>query len=190
LDPEKWERFGVETGESACRAARESLGNDRVSGGTLTDARWPEGAFDVITFWSALEHMNHPRASLVEARRIIKTGGSLIVQVPNAGSYQARWFTADWFALDAPRHRYHFDLPILNRLLADSGFKVNRTSYFSKAHNAHALKQSLKLKFNSEGSSIFARACFYLALPLIKPFDYAMSALGQGATLTVCARAV
>ncbi|HSB12218.1 MAG TPA: class I SAM-dependent methyltransferase [Blastocatellia bacterium] len=190
LQPAHWDRFGVETSDAACAAAAHALGRGRVFRGELIESQWPDSSFDVVTFWSALEHTNEPRANLKAARHIIKPGGSLIVQLPNAASYQARWFGGDWFALDAPRHRYHFNLPILERLLSETGFELYRTSYSSKAHNAHALKQSLKLKLLSKDSGAGPKALFYLSLPLIKPLDALMSALGKGATLTIAARAV
>jgi len=190
LTPAKWERFGVETSEAACAATARALGSGRVFAGILTLSGWPNSSFDVVTFWSALEHSNEPRANLMEARRILKPGGSVIIQVPNSSSYQARWFRGDWFALDAPRHRYHFSLAILEQLLSETGFQVYRTVYSSRAHNAHALKQSLKVKLLSNSSSVGRKVLFYLALPFIRPFDFAMSAIGKGATLTVAARAV
>jgi len=190
LDPRKWDRFGVETSGAASRAAEAALGGGRVFTGTLTESTWDESQFDAVTFWSALEHTNEPRLNLREARRIMKRGGTLIVQLPNAASYQARAFAADWFALDAPRHRYHFTLPVLDRLLSETGFETYRASYFSKAHNSHALRQSLKAKLVANKSNALGRVLFYLAVPFVKPFDGAMSALGKGATLTVAARAV
>lgn len=189
LDDARWDRFGVETGSVATEAARRALGNDRIFNGTLIEASHDEAQFDVVTLWSALEHMNEPRENLIEARRIIKKGGTLIVQVPNVSSYQARLFGGRWFALDAPRHRYHFTLETLGRLLAETGFEIYRTTFFSKAHNSHALRQSLKSKLRSEHSSIPSRALFYLAVPFIKPFDHLMTSMGQGATITTAARA-
>jgi 2-polyprenyl-3-methyl-5-hydroxy-6-metoxy-1,4-benzoquinol methylase len=190
LGAAKWQRFGVETSEPAARAAEKESGSGQVFTGTLTQSEWADSTFDVVTFWSALEHTNEPRANLREARRIIKPGGSLIVQVPNAASYQARFFGGDWFSLDAPRHRYHFTLSLLDRLLAETGFEIYRFTYFSKAHNAHALRQSLKSKLLSRESNAFNRTLFYLSIPFIKPCDLLMTALGDGATLTVAARAV
>jgi SAM-dependent methyltransferase len=190
LNPAKWQRFGVETSEPAARAAENVIGRGHVFAGTLTRSGWADSTFDVVTFWSALEHTNEPLANLREARRTIKPGGSLIVQVPNAGSYQARFFGGDWFSLDAPRHRYHFTLTLLDRLLAETGFEVYRVTYFSKAHNSHALRQSLKAKLLTNDSSPFSHTLFYASLPFVKPFDSVMSALGKGATLTVAARRV
>jgi 2-polyprenyl-3-methyl-5-hydroxy-6-metoxy-1,4-benzoquinol methylase len=190
LDAKLWDRFGVDLSPAAAEEVVRSIGSGRVVSGTLTQSTWADSSFDVVTFWSALEHSNEPRANLREARRIIKPGGSLIVQLPNAASYQARVFRGDWFALDAPRHRYHFTLSTLDRLLSETGFQIYDKSYFSRAHNSHALRQSLKARLTGGNSNCLTRAAFYLSIPLIKPFDWAMSAMGQGATLTVAARAV
>jgi len=190
LDQTAWDRFGVETGKAAAAAATRAIGSGRVFRGTLIESACEDEAFDVVAFWSALEHMNEPRANLIEARRIIKSGGTLIVQVPNAASYQARWFGGNWFALDAPRHRYHFTLQTLERLLSLEGFKLYRTTFHSKAHNAHSLRQSLKSMLYTRNASVISRALFLAAIPFIKPVDFLMSAMGEGATLTVAARAV
>jgi 2-polyprenyl-3-methyl-5-hydroxy-6-metoxy-1,4-benzoquinol methylase len=190
LDQNAWDRFGVETGEVAAREANRAIGSGRVFAGTLIESACEDEAFDVVTLWSALEHMNEPRANLIEARRILKPGGTLVVQVPNAASYQARLFGGDWFALDAPRHRYHFAPRTLERLLSQTGFKLYRTTFFSKAHNAHSLRQSLKSGLYTRDASVISRALFLAAIPLIRPVDFLMSALGEGATLTVAARAV
>lgn len=190
LSAERWDRFGVETGEAAVLAANRALGQGRVFQGTLSEAACEDSYFDVVTFWSALEHTNEPRASLEEARRVIKRGGSLIVQVPNAASYQARMFGGDWFALDAPRHRYHFSPDVLGRLLRETGFEVFHTTYFSKAHNSHALRQSLKQRLRGDPPSLLGHALFLLTIPFIKPFDWWMSSRGKGATITVAAIAI
>lgn len=190
LDSATWNRFGVETGASAATAAERAIGSGRIFKGTLIGSMWADSNFDVVTFWSALEHTNEPRSNLTEARRIIKRDGFLIVQLPNAASYQAQVFRGDWFALDAPRHRYHFTRLTLDRLLKETGFETYRVTFFSKSHNSHALRQSLKSKLAGPGSGAVDRALFYLSIPLMRPFDELMSALGKGATLTVAARAV
>lgn len=190
LEASAWDRFGVETSAAASKAAQAIIGTDHVFTGTLTESSWEDSRFDVVSFWSSLEHTNEPRSNLLKARRLLKTGGTVIVQLPNAAGYQARLFEGDWFALDAPRHRYHFTLSILERLLSDTGFEVYRATSFSKAHNSHALRQSLKSKLGMEGSSALGYVRFYLSLAAVKPIDSLMSAFGRGATLTVAARAL
>ena len=190
LDVRTWDRFGVEVSGVASRKAEAKIGTGHVVTGTLTGSSWDDSRFDVITFWSALEHTNEPRTNLQKARRLLKTGGTLIVQLPNAASYQAWLFKGNWIALDAPRHRYHFTPTILERLLSETGFQVYRTAYFSKAHNSHALRQSLRLTLGTTNSSTLSLVRFYLSLAVIKPIDSVMSAFGSGATLTLAARAV
>jgi len=189
LSAENWDRFGVEISSSASETAAHAIGANRVFAGTLSDVKFEPLSFDVITFWSSLEHTNKPRSNLAAAHRLMKPGGALIVQLPNRDSYQAEWFGRDWFALDAPRHRYHFNLTILDGLLRETGFELFRGSFSSKAHNAHSLKQSLKAKLLNQ-SSPAGRLIFYLAVPFIRPFDGLMSIAGRGATLTLAARAV
>ena len=190
LDESVWDRFGVETGHTASVVASRALGKDKVFEGTLMEASYQDAFFDVVAFWSALEHTNEPRENLLEAKRILKPGGTLIVQVPNSASYQARYFKGDWFALDAPRHRYHFSTETLGRLLGETGFEIYQTTHYSKAHNSHALRQSLKTRLRADGLSALGRAIFLLAIPFIKPFDRLMTALGEGATITLAARAL
>jgi 2-polyprenyl-3-methyl-5-hydroxy-6-metoxy-1,4-benzoquinol methylase len=187
LDSAKWDRFGIEPSETASKEAERFLGTGNVIAGNLTESGLADKTFDVITLWSALEHANEPRANLREAKRLLKPGGTLVIQVPNAASYQARFFQGDWFALDAPRHRYHFTFPLLQRLLSNNGFEIYRATYSSKAHNSHALRQSLKARLLRRDSAL-RRALFLASIPFIKPFDAMMSALNKGATLTVAAR--
>jgi 2-polyprenyl-3-methyl-5-hydroxy-6-metoxy-1,4-benzoquinol methylase len=182
LDENRWERFGVEVGAEAVSAARMHLGEEKIVEGSLTDSSFEEGSFDVVTFWSALEHMNYPSRALAEAKRILKPSGKLIVQVPNADSYQARYFKGSWFALDAPRHRYHFSQKVLERLLNHNGFTIERITLFSKEHNAHALRQSLK--------STLSRGPYLLVKPFTTPVDNLLSRRGHGATITLAARKI
>src|SRR5262249_21979002 len=174
IDPNRWQRFGVETGENAASIAQQALG-DNIVRGTLGEARFSPESFDVITFWSALEHTNEPRQNLMLAARLLRRGGTLIVQVPNAASYQSRLFRGDWFSLDVPRHRYHYSHALLERLLDETGFSIYRTSFSSKAHNAHALRQSLKKRL---WEPLSGRWLFLLSIPFIRPVDFLMSALG------------
>ena len=188
LDEKTWMRFGVEISPQAAHEAAKILGERNIYIGNLLDTFFPAASFDCLTFWSSLEHMNDPRANLVEARRIIKPGGSILIEVPNNASYQARHFKGDWFAIDAPRHRYHFTAQILNQALQDTGFEVYYQTFHSRLHNAHSLRQSLKKRLWKK--SVVGSATFLALIPFLRPFDYVMSSLGKGATLTLAARAV
>jgi 2-polyprenyl-3-methyl-5-hydroxy-6-metoxy-1,4-benzoquinol methylase len=188
LSEKSWRRYGVEIGNEAAGAAAKVLGEEHIFKGTLIESKFEKASFDVVTFWSALEHTNEPRTNLLEARRILKPGGTVVIQVPNAASYQAKFFKGDWFSLDAPRHRYHFNLQNLKQILEATGFAIYCSTFQSKVHNSHALRQSLKAKLWHK--SFPKRAAFLLSIPLLKPFDFFMSGSDKGATMTVAARAL
>ncbi len=185
LDPKRWDRSGVEISERSAAAADRALGGDRVLTGRLDDLPLPNPLFDVVTFWASLEHVATPRQVLARARTLLSTGGIVVVQVPDFYSWQAVRFGPDWFALDVPRHRWHFGESQLSRLLDECGFRIEEMLTRSETHDPHALKQSLKTRL-VVASAPFGRARYYAAAPFVK---LALRVTG-GATLTAVARAV
>lgn len=83
---------------------------------------FPSGYADAVMFWHVLEHLLDPLLYLVEAERVLKKGGLVIIEVPNFKSWQARLFKANWLHLDAPRHVLHFSPESIILLLQMSGF--------------------------------------------------------------------
>jgi len=183
LEPDKWNRYGVETGTEAVNAARKHLSSDRIYEGQISSLAPTVGLFDVITLWSCLEHMNEPVRELAAVRNHLKPNGAIIIQVPNAGSYQARFFKNDWFALDVPRHRHHFCLPALRSILAPYDLEIIAATTVSREHNLHSLRQSLKSRLRRWGN--LHKGIYLLVKPFTWPFDRIMSQLGKGATITV-----
>lgn len=123
-----WETYGVEMNEQVCRYVREVLGLT-VSQGTLEEARFPDAFFDVVTMRHVLEHLPDPGRSLAEVHRLLRDGGSALIETPNIASLQARFFRARWFHLDVPRHLYHFAPATLHALLQKTGFSEIRLSF-------------------------------------------------------------
>jgi 2-polyprenyl-3-methyl-5-hydroxy-6-metoxy-1,4-benzoquinol methylase len=109
---------------------------------SLADAAYPAAYFDEVVIWHVLEHLHGPKAALLEARRILRPGGRLVVAVPNFSSLQARWAGAAWFHLDLPRHLWHFPLAALRRLLGDCGFEIRSEHHFSLRQNPFGWLQS------------------------------------------------
>lgn len=74
------------------RAAKHARENAKVCAIHADFLNWepPEGArFDVITFNKVLEHVENPVAMLERARRWIRPGGFVYVEVPDAAAAQA-----------------------------------------------------------------------------------------------------
>jgi SAM-dependent methyltransferase len=108
----------------------------------LSEARYPSGHFDQVLVWHVLEHLEEPRGTLEEVRRILRPDGRLVVAVPNFASRQAAWSGPAWFHLDLPRHLYHFPLAALRRLLDETGFEPISDHHFSLRQNPFGWIQS------------------------------------------------
>ncbi|HIJ79558.1 MAG: class I SAM-dependent methyltransferase [Desulfobulbaceae bacterium] len=67
-----------------------------------------EKSFDVITLWHTLEHHLSPEKSVQDCMGLLKSGGLIVVEVPNYGSIDARKFGGDWPNWDLPFHLHHF----------------------------------------------------------------------------------
>jgi len=97
--------------------------------GELTDASRPSATYDVVRIWHTLEHVPNPRDVVLEAVRLLKPGGLLVIGVPNAGGWMARSWRSLWFDLDLPRHLWHFNVATLRRSAADSALRVDTIRY-------------------------------------------------------------
>jgi SAM-dependent methyltransferase len=72
-----------------------------------------------------IEHLHDPLTMLLECRRVLKPGGTLVIATPNSASLGHRTFKSDWVSLDPPRHLVLFDPPTMRRLLDEAGFDVD-----------------------------------------------------------------
>ena len=72
--------------------------------GDVTEAGFSSGHFQVVTLWHVLEHLRSPSACLRCCHDLLQTGGLLVIEVPNVGSWQSRATGRHAFHLDPPRH--------------------------------------------------------------------------------------
>jgi len=133
-----WECRGVEVSAFAATRAREQTGCE-IFCGTLEEAPFASGAFDVITMWDLLEHLPDPLQGLATARRLLKPSGLLLVNTPNENSLLrqvARFLyrgsggliTAPVNRLYHHYHLYYFAAQALTVLFRRAGFELVRMS--------------------------------------------------------------
>ena len=92
--------------------------------GPFAEQQVGDGRFDLVTMWHFLEHDYDPMGSLEHARRALKPGGLLLVEVPRLDSLSFRMFKDRWPGLQAPQHTAVFDRASLLRLVERSRFDV------------------------------------------------------------------
>jgi SAM-dependent methyltransferase len=188
-----WQVAGVEISPQACGAAREAYGLD-IHCGTLADAPFPEGTFDVVAMFETLEHLPDPIFALRRAHALTAPGGVLIGSVPNFRALYARWFGPAYYPLELPRHLYHYSAASLRRMLSAAGYGTVRIRTFTPG--ASAVLVSLRMRRNRRegrhgipddfwaGRSRQLRAATWA----LKPWHLALDACGVGIHLEFEAR--
>ena len=92
------------------RKGREATGLERHSNRPDVlgiDIEQAGDEWAAIVMWHSLEHLRSPAVALTHAARALRTGGILVLALPNAAALQARIFGDRWLALDLPRHLTH-----------------------------------------------------------------------------------
>lgn len=98
------EAAGVEIDPKAVEQAR-SAGLDSHQGDIdAAAAIWGEGRFDYITMSHVIEHVHEPRHVVATASRLLKPGGRLWIECPNAKAAGRERYADRWRDLDPPRH--------------------------------------------------------------------------------------
>ena len=73
---------GTEVSQSGVNVAKEKYNLD-IAHGELEECALPRNSFDTITLFHVLEHVPDPRKTIALCRDLLKTGGTLLICVPN-----------------------------------------------------------------------------------------------------------
>jgi SAM-dependent methyltransferase len=112
--------------------------------GDLLSLALPEAHYDAVTFLHVLEHLADPAAVLAEALRILKPGGIVLVEAPNADSLAFKLFKSRWQPLELPTHFNFFSPTSLKHLVGLlGGARVVAMTQFSLRASPAALVLSL-----------------------------------------------
>ena len=165
----------------------------------LENAPFPAESLAGVTMFHVLEHLYDPRAYLIAAHKLLAPDGRLVVQVPNASSWQFRLLGRSWNGVDVPRHLFDFRDRDVEKLMEQCGFEVLRHKYFSLRDNPAGLATSLAPSLDpmarrvrrvlESGRTQLAKDLGYFALVLSSlPFTAVEAAFGAGSTVMIEAR--
>ncbi len=151
-----WAVAGAEPNATARAEAARRVGQP-IGAGDL--AAFEPGSFDAITLWHVLEHVHSLNETLTQLVRLLRPDGVLLIAVPNADSFDARHYGAQWAAYDVPRHLYHFVPTTMTRLLKKHRLALRTTlpmpldAYYvgllSEPPRAGRLLRALRLGYES-----------------------------------------
>ncbi|MEJ7605671.1 MAG: class I SAM-dependent methyltransferase [Bryobacteraceae bacterium] len=190
--------LGLDFSEQAALVATKSNGVPVVVG-DLSRAPLARHSLGMITMFHVLEHLYDPASYLSSAHDLLRGDGRLIIQVPNAASWQFLLLGERWNGLDVPRHLVNFRTSDLDALLQHCGFEVLRHKHFSLRDNPAGLATSLapdldpmarRVRKTSETKRIrLLKDLAYFGLVLASlPFTLLEAACRAGSTVMVEAR--
>jgi SAM-dependent methyltransferase len=134
--------YGIERSELAATRAKETAGL-RIFTAPLSGCDFADSSFDLAILWHVLEHLHDPVGDLEILNRLLKPGGSLVLEVPNFSSLQSHLTGHLWFHLDVERHLYHFSPEGLLELLKGHGFEAAIHGTYSWEQCPYGALQSL-----------------------------------------------
>ena len=191
-----WSVAGIEASEEAAQTAR-SLGF-RVHVGPLERAPDPEAPYDLSVGWMVVEHLHDPVKALRNVAAWTRNAGWLAISVPNAESKEFSFFGDSWFALELPRHLYHFTPHTVTFMLKKAGWKVRRIYQQRSVDNiiascGYLLENISKSRISRRLSRQLIRfptnvPLHFLTYPVLFPVACILAMFGQTGRMTVLAQ--
>ncbi|HWR53550.1 MAG TPA: class I SAM-dependent methyltransferase [Bryobacteraceae bacterium] len=165
----------------------------------LASAPFRAASCAAVTMFHVLEHLTDPAAYLNAAHALLRPGGRLIVQVPNAACWQFLLLGENWTGIDVPRHLINFRARDLEALVEACGFEVLRRKHFSLRDNPAGLATSMapwldpmarRIRGLSEGTALklFKDALYFGLVVASVPFTALEACCRAGSTIMIEAR--
>lgn len=140
----------------ALDAARVAWRRNRVpvTCGSLMRAPLRPGSCSVVTMFHVLEHLFDPAAYVEASHELLAPDGRLVVQVPNASSWQFLLFGQNWNGIDIPRHLVNFKEKDLTALLEACHFEILHKKFFSLRDNPAGMATSIAVSLDPMGRRV------------------------------------
>lgn len=117
-----WQPTGIELDAAAATYGRQKMGLKIHSGTLESELTRLEPPYDAIVMFHVIEHVREPILLLQHCRKLLRTGGVLILKTPNIASWIARKTGAYWVWLSPPAHVHLFSPETLGLALRSCGF--------------------------------------------------------------------
>lgn len=117
-----WQTAGVELSEFAATEARRR--GHLVVTGNLLKQNSPTSQYDLVTMWDVFEHIDRPDDYIKKVHQLLKPGGYVAINTPDASSWWARLMGKRWHLMIPPEHLFYYSPKNLRQVLEQNGFRV------------------------------------------------------------------
>jgi SAM-dependent methyltransferase len=124
-----WQVDGIEISTTGRVYARERLGLN-VSDRPLPRPDWQDNCYDVVTLFYVIEHLQDPKSLLGEVRRLLRTGGLLLLRWPHTApiATMLKPWVSRMKLYQAPSHLFDFSPSTIYKILDQLDFREIRTT--------------------------------------------------------------
>lgn len=93
--------------------------------GSAENIPMDDQSVDIIFLHHVVEHLWDIRPALIEAKRVLRKGGHVVIATPNLDSANRSKWGRWWRGYEAPRHLRIYTLSAMQDALRDAGFKIH-----------------------------------------------------------------
>lgn len=132
-----YDAYGIDLSEKALAYGREKLGlSGRLSVGTVTEQRYADNSWDVITYIHCFEHLENPGEEMREAKRVLRPGGIILIEVPRFYSAWRFFLGKRWYGFSPFQHIWQCGKRGVVSILEREGLEIidvkTRTSMYHR----------------------------------------------------------
>ena len=129
-----WDVEGIEPNRGFCEFVDE-YHSIKASPTILEEANIPANSFDVIVMLHVIEHVPDPLGTLKEISRVLKPGGTLILETPRYDSLMFKLLRHRERSVSCDGHIYFFTTDTLRQMSQKAGFDVQFINYVGRSLN-------------------------------------------------------
>ncbi len=183
-----WMLEGVDVDKRAAEMAEKS--GLKIHLGSIEKLNLPENFYDLAFMIQTIEHVEKPDEILSAVKKVLKTGGKLVIVTDNTDSIDFKFFkNSYWGGYHFPRHWNLFNRNSLSKLAEKAGFEIaNLETQVSPVNWVYSIHNAL-VDWNA--SRFFVNRFTLkstVSLSAFTSLDIVLQKLGRGALLRAILR--
>ena len=144
-----WDVVGVEPNRGYALYAQRKFGLNMIAT-TLGESGIEPASVDAVTMMHVIEHVPDPRAEFREVHRVLKPGGTFVLETPRYDTMMFRLLGKRERSLRCDGHIYFFTSTTLAEMGRQCGFEVLRMSFVGRSLTLDRLLYNVGVVLKSE----------------------------------------